>query len=169
MYESNVHNASKTTHHHLMKEIKEILPDCTHGDGLKVPEGYFEDFADRLSKSLPDRPELKEPTIVKPRTMWQHARPYVYLAAMFAGVWCMLKMFTMMTQSSSEISFENDPILSEAGSNEVIVNDIIDDISPYEFYNEYSDFELAHADSFGIDIDTSMVYGLVMDTTSTSH
>lgn len=150
-----------------MKDIKEILPDCSKRDGLKVPEGYFEDFAARMCASLPERPELDVKAIVKPRTVWQRIRPYAYMAAMFAGVWCMLKMFTMMSHNPSDINFDNDPILSEAATNEVIVSEIIDDITPYEFYNEFTDEELLHADSLGLDIDSAMVNGLVLDTTST--
>ncbi|MBO5052735.1 MAG: hypothetical protein J6C44_00660 [Muribaculaceae bacterium] len=145
-----------------MKEIKEIIPNSTHSDGIKVPEGYFEDFAARMSQILPERPELDVRKITPPRSIWQRVRPYAFMAAMFAGVWCMLKMFTMMSGVSTEISFDNDPVLSDAASNDIIVSEIIDDVSHYEFY-EYCDYELLNADSLGLDIDTSKVSGLVIE------
>lgn len=55
-----------------------------------VPEGYFTSFKERMMNSLPEYPEKpKEPSL----TVWQRIRPYVYLAAMFAGIWCMMQIF----------------------------------------------------------------------------
>ena len=40
--------------------------------------------------SLPEYPQKPEkPTL----TVWQRIKPYVYLAAMFAGIWCMMQIF----------------------------------------------------------------------------
>ncbi len=55
-----------------------------------MPENYFEDFNKRMTEMLPEV-EIT-PVDVKP-TMWQRVRPLVYLAAMFAGVWCMMSVF----------------------------------------------------------------------------
>lgn len=63
-----------------------------------VPEGYFESFKGRMMSSLPEYPE-------KPRkkelTAWQRVKPYVYLAAMFAGVWCMMQIFHRVSNADS--------------------------------------------------------------------
>jgi uncharacterized linocin/CFP29 family protein len=37
---------------------------------------------------------------VKP-TLWQRVRPLVYLAAMFAGVWCMMQVFSNFSASDN--------------------------------------------------------------------
>ena len=58
--------------------------------GFKVPENYFADFNKRMADMLPDV-EIT-PVDIKP-TMWQRIKPYAYLAAMFAGVWCMMSVF----------------------------------------------------------------------------
>ena len=55
-----------------------------------VPEGYFKSFKESLMESLPAYPE--KPAKVK-LSLWQKVKPYVYLAAMFAGVWCMMHIF----------------------------------------------------------------------------
>lgn len=55
-----------------------------------VPEGYFESFKSRLMENLPDYPEKP---VQKRLTTWQRLKPYVYLAAMFAGIWCMMQIF----------------------------------------------------------------------------
>ena len=66
--------------------------------GFKVPENYFEDFNKKMAAMLPDV-EIT-PVDIKP-TMWQRVRPLVYLAAMFAGVWCMMSVFNYFNASSN--------------------------------------------------------------------
>lgn len=74
--------------------------------GFRVPDGYFDEVFDRISASLPEHSRKPAPQL----TRWQRVRPYIYLAAMFAGIWCMMKMFHMMT-SSPEVSLDNPPAL----------------------------------------------------------
>lgn len=62
--------------------------------GFKVPENYFADFNRRMTEMLPDV-EIT-PVDVKP-TMWQRVKPLVYMAAMFAGLWCMMSIFSHFT------------------------------------------------------------------------
>ena len=96
-----------------MKEDKKILDKVNRNSGMTVPENYFADFAEKMMQSLPEK---EEPIITKPLTTWQKIRPYVYLAAMFAGIWCMMKMFHMMTVAP-DISLENVPeLVAEAMS-----------------------------------------------------
>ena len=60
---------------------------------MTVPEGFFEDFVAKMEAMLPERPEAEQPRRIEHRTTWQRVRPYVYMAAMFAGIWCMLEMY----------------------------------------------------------------------------
>lgn len=55
-----------------------------------VPEGYFKSFKTKLIETLPEYPEKP---VEKKLTAWQRVKPYVYLAAMFAGIWCMMQIF----------------------------------------------------------------------------
>lgn len=71
------------------KEDSKILNSLGKDAGFRVPEGYFEDFNARMSSSLPD----VELTKKEAPTLWTRIRPFVYMAAMFAGVWLMLHMF----------------------------------------------------------------------------
>ena len=66
--------------------------------GFKVPENYFEDFNKKMAAMLPDV-EIT-PVDIKP-TMWQRVRPLVYLAAMVAGVWCMMSVFNHFNGSNN--------------------------------------------------------------------
>ena len=91
-------------------------------DGMTVPDGYFRGFAERMASELPD----KQPAVVEmPRSLWQKTRPYIYLAAMFAGIWCMLQMFAMMggTGVSGAITPDNNPVLADAIENDSFMDD----------------------------------------------
>ncbi|MDO4319878.1 MAG: hypothetical protein Q4C34_04815 [Bacteroidales bacterium] len=120
-----------------MNQDKDILTRLNHSDGMTVPKGYFADFGRRMEAALPDRPELTQPeSVVVPRTWWQRVRPYAYMAAMFAGVWCMLKMFTLMS-SGGQQPLETNPIMAEAFANDTFVNEyVLDDVSQWDIYDE---------------------------------
>ncbi|MBD5252590.1 MAG: hypothetical protein HDR97_00825 [Bacteroides sp.] len=122
--------------------MKDILEKVNRNDGIKVPEGYFDDFARRMEAALPQQPWEQEiasgtPHVV-PRSFWQKIRPYVYLAAMFMGVWCMMKTFDMMRPSTT-LSFDSNPDLAAAVSNEYFVDNYIlsnGDISEYDLLSD---------------------------------
>ena len=70
-----------------MKEDNDILKTIGRSDGMTVPDGYFADFAERMAGQLPQRPELAAMNVVAPpASLWGKLRPYVSMAAMFAGV-----------------------------------------------------------------------------------
>ena len=82
----------------MKQEDSTILNKYGKDPGFKVPENYFEDFNKRMVDMLPDV-EIT-PVDVKP-TMWQRIKPLVYMAAMFAGVWCMIQVFSNFTNSGN--------------------------------------------------------------------
>ena len=82
----------------MKQEDPTILNKYGKDPGFKVPENYFEDFNKRMVEMLPDV-EIT-PVDVKP-TMWQRIKPLVYMAAMFAGVWCMIQVFSNFTNSGN--------------------------------------------------------------------
>lgn len=75
----------------MKQEDSTLLKKYGKDPGFKVPENFFDDFNKRMAASLPDV-EIT-PVDIKP-TMWQRVRPFAYMAAMFAGVWCMMSVFT---------------------------------------------------------------------------
>ncbi len=86
-----------------MSAEQNILDKAGRDTGFKVPDGYFDQLYAAMPDKLPERtpaPEVKLST-------WQRLKPYVYLAAMFAGIWCMMQMFHMM--SSTDVSLEAPP------------------------------------------------------------
>ncbi len=73
--------------------------------GFIVPEGYFEEFSIKMTQNLPPYPEIRKPEKL---SVWQRVKPYVYMAAMFAGIWLTMKVFHEVS-SSARLSLDNPP------------------------------------------------------------
>ena len=109
-----------------MKEKNDILSTIGKDSGFKVPENYFSDFAEKMAKSLPDQ-EIQP--IPQP-TRWQRVRPFVYMAAMFAGIWCMMQIFNGISSKDKGIY---NPEIVAGFQNEANVDDFMlhGDVSEY--------------------------------------
>lgn len=127
------------------KDNNDILDKIGRRDGMTTPPGYFADFAALMADKLEPTPfeESNRPKIAKPVSRWQKYRPYVYMAAMFAGVWCMMRMFTMMgfMDTNAEAgALQPSPILAQALDNEIFVNQyILDDVDQWDLMDELMD------------------------------
>ena len=110
-----------------MKEKNDILSTLGKDSGFKVPENYFSDFAEKMAKSLPDQ-EIQP--IPQP-TRWQRVRPFVYMAAMFAGIWCMMQIFNGISSKDKGIY---NPEIVAGFQNEANVDDFMlhGDVSEYD-------------------------------------
>ena len=110
-----------------MKEKNDILSTIGKDSGFKVPENYFNDFAEKMAKSLPDQ-EIQP--IPQP-TRWQRVRPFVYMAAMFAGIWCMMQIFNGISSKDKGIY---NPEIVAGFQNEANVDDFMlhGDVSEYD-------------------------------------
>lgn len=119
-----------------MDKLNDILDKINRNDGLTVPEGYFDDFKRQMTSKLPERPELSSAQEEPTRSTWQRMRPYIYMAAMFAGIWCMLRLFTMIT-APADVSLENNSIIADALADEQFVNEyIVTDINQWDYYDQ---------------------------------
>ena len=88
-----------------MKQEEQLISKYGKESGMKVPEGYFSDLERNILSSLPPYQEKRR---VADLTRWQRVKPYVYLAAMFCGIWLMMKVFHTATQPMS-LSLDNPP------------------------------------------------------------
>ncbi len=113
------------------EKLPELLERIGRNDGMTVPEGYFADFAARMEGMLPLNLEAEAPDKAyarQKRTLWTKVRPYVYMAAMFAGVFCMTKMFGLMGQADSlDMRIDRNPVMIAALSNQEFVDDYFGD------------------------------------------
>ncbi|MCH5346880.1 MAG: hypothetical protein J1E63_07200 [Muribaculaceae bacterium] len=122
-----------------MKSTEDILEKVNRRDGLTVPEGFFADFNARMAASLPEREwEHEAPAIEAPRSFWSKIRPYVYMAAMFMGVWLMMQMFNMISSSSRpDLSLDSNPVLAAAVSDDSFMSDYyLDTFNDYDLTNQ---------------------------------
>lgn len=120
------------------KNDSDILDKIGKKNGFKVPENYFANFAKEMSAKLPERNFNMEDD----RTLWQKMRPWVYMAAMFGGIWCTLYVFTSITGGQSKFN----PAIAEAVSQDNFVDQFVltSDFDEYtlmqELYNEDINF-----------------------------
>ena len=65
-----------------MKKEENNLERLKGTNPFIVPEGYMEEFTERIMAQLPDKPQEEENVV----SLMDHVRPWLYLAAMFVGL-----------------------------------------------------------------------------------
>ena len=130
-----------------MKEETNILNKIGKEPGFKVPQGYFDNFKKEMMSKLPEKEIKAEPKT----TTWLRLRPFVYMAAMFAGVWLMVQIFSDMKQANNKKLGFN-PEIANAMSDDKFVDDLmmVGDFNEFDILNELYD-EGIDADVFNID------------------
>lgn len=127
-----------------MKNNKsDILSKLGRESGFKVPENYFEEFTSKMEKILPEHQVIPE---VKP-SKWNKIRPYIYMTAMFAGIWCMMWIFNDIAETFDNNNFNSTIVAGfqyEENINEFILHG---DISEYDIYT-YEDSVAADIATF---------------------
>lgn len=126
-----------------MEKDNDILKRVGKDPGFQVPEDYFDHFASDLMERLPEMPFEQEGP--KQVTLWQKIRPVLYMAAMFAGISLMLKIFipsetaphgkdiTALSEASDSVN--NDDITLE----DYIYCTSVNDYAVYEYlYDQYA-------------------------------
>jgi len=117
-----------------------ILGKIGRRDGMIVPDGFFDNFARRMQAELPDNPDAEHTRVIAPKTVWERIRPFVYMAAMFAGIWCMLKMFSLMSSPADPLSIESYPELADALGDEQFMKEYVaDELNQWDLIDELSD------------------------------
>lgn len=97
--------------------------------GYVLPDGSLEALYGKILTELPEQKKISAPKV----STWHRVRPYLYMAAMFAGIWCMMKVFHNV--SSPDISLDNPPeFVAEAVMN-LPANE-------YSTYSDFNDFDL---------------------------
>ena len=125
-------------------ENSKILEQLGKNPGFKVPENYFNDFNAKLVESLP---EIKITEEEKP-TLWVRVRPFIYMAAMFAGVWLMMNIFS---QGKSSATGEQRAANISAG---VAVEKNADDLMDYGAVSDYD--IMTYEDSVSMEMDENI-------------
>lgn len=86
-----------------MKTKKQTLAEIGNKVPFKVPENYFSELNDSIMANLPE----KEAPVVEVVTMWDKVKPWLYMAAMFFGLFFTIRLITTSTQPNSTNAEEN--------------------------------------------------------------
>lgn len=137
-----------------MKEEEKLIARFGRKGPWSVPDGYFDSVCVEILDKLPEYPEKPKPVEL---SRWQRLKPYVYLAAMFAGIWCMMQMFHHAS-GVGNLSLDNPPEQIAALMAEPAVADmyalpssVSDDELIDEVSGQYSSIEEFEQD-FGVKI-----------------
>ncbi len=128
---------------------QDILSKIDHQSGMTVPDNFFEDFNKRMIEALPEQSWENSSPRIMPRSFWSRVRPYVYMAAMFLGIWCMMKTFDLM-RGDVPVSVEKNTQLMSAINNDAFFNDYCSPaVSESDIYDDLYDegFDPASLDS----------------------
>ncbi len=83
-----------------METKKTTLENIDKKVPFKVPENYFSQFTHTLMANLP----AKETPKIRKISMWEKSKPWVYMAAMFLGLFFTIQLITKNSVTSPTAS-----------------------------------------------------------------
>ena len=72
-------------------KLDKILHSYKTDAPFKVPDGYFAQFHEDVMARLPEKLET---SVAKRVTLWEKAKPFLYIAAMFMGIYLSFNLLT---------------------------------------------------------------------------
>ena len=94
-----------------------------------VPEGYFDRFTEALMERLPEK-EATTPPEVK---LWDRVKPWVYMAAMFAGLMFTIRAFVGNTQEGNDANLSDMP---DEYIESIVNQTMMDDYELYQYLTD---------------------------------
>ena len=83
-----------------MDTKKHTLEDIGNKIPFTVPENYFSEVNKTIMANLPE----KEPPVIEPITLWDKTKPWVYMAAMFLGLFFTIKVLITTSNPTPDSS-----------------------------------------------------------------
>lgn len=120
-----------------MKEEDNILKKAGKENIFRVPDGYFENLTSEVMSRLPEKE--KPVFITKEPTKWEKIKPWLYMAAMFAGAAMIIRVASadhtpadgMMAKDDTETEIVSDEYIST-----VLDNSMLNDYSLYVYLSD---------------------------------
>lgn len=118
-----------------MDENNIISPESKwpKSNGMIVPKGYLEEFTSKMMDKIPQEPAVIE---IPKRTLLQIIRPYTYLAAMFAGAYLMLNIFSVGSFNMNESAKMQRMLAEVVNTNTLAYVDDYIAVDDYDIYDE---------------------------------
>lgn len=117
----------------MKKEETNLLNRCGKENPFKVPEGYFENFAEQLMDKLPEKAPVEAPDI----TLWMRIRPWVYMAAMFCGIMLMVRTFVgEKNAQATDVPSINLSELPDEVIDPIVNQTMMDDYTLYQYLTD---------------------------------
>lgn len=101
----------------MIKTINNELERLRERNPFRVPEGYFESFTEDFMRRLPENPKQTNAKVI---TMYDRAKPWLYIAASFIGI---VILFNIFSNTADPESTEDDSLPSAITSTENILVD----------------------------------------------
>jgi len=122
-------------------EIKQRkLEELKGKNAFKIPEGYMEGLTERIMTLIPEN-SYREAKVV---SLFGNIRPWLYLAAVFAGIIITFRVFISPGLIEKEPTVEASSNLQAFISSELLSNISDDDLEYLEYIeNQFLDHEFA--------------------------
>ncbi|MDH6356664.1 hypothetical protein [Parabacteroides sp. PF5-9] len=118
-----------------MKKEKNVLDQLKGKNPYKVPEGYMEGLTSQIMSQLPERPVVKEKRI----TMIDRVRPWLYMAAVFAGLVLFFRAIIGLP-GSEEDALKGDSLLVRTEIPSNTLNALQQGVEYYDEDEEYLEY-----------------------------
>ena len=114
-----------------MKEEDNIRKKIGTENPFQVPEGYFDTVVADVMSRLPEKEETTEEPQRQPTT-WQRIKPWLYMAAMFAGAALIIRTASgQRADDTTDSEVQEMEYISEA-----VDYSMLDDYSHYVYLTE---------------------------------
>ena len=91
-----------------MKTKFNKLQEVDKGNPFTVPEDYFVKFKEEIMNRLPEK-EYTPPQTV---TLWDRVKPWVYMAAMFVGLYITINFLTKNSEEGLSAQQESETVIT---------------------------------------------------------
>ena len=128
-----------------MKQEDELFKKIGTDNYFKVPDNYFDSVQEEIMSKLPEK-EYDPSLYDSKRSIWLKVKPWVYMAAMFAGIALMFEVFNNLSggQGKNEINIVEAQPECDAGMEEdlndyynyMLENSMMDDYSMYQYLKD---------------------------------
>lgn len=120
-----------------MKEEDNILKKVGKENAFRVPDGYFENLTSEVMNKLPEKEN--QASIFREPTRWERIKPWLYMAAMFAGAALIIRTASFNPSSEADtIAMEDSEteLISDEYINTVVEGSMLDDYSLYIYVTD---------------------------------